>query len=70
MSHGDRVIQLSEDEYLRHRDDYDGCCAACGEWTIGGVEPDAQNYECDACGIDQVFGAEQLLLMGKIEFMT
>jgi hypothetical protein len=42
-----------------------GFCIACGEEAFG-VEPDARNYSCEACGEPQVFGAEELLLMGLV----
>lgn len=38
-----------------------GICRACGN-EQGGTEPDAEKYECEACGEAQVFGAEQLLV--------
>lgn len=41
--------------------DNPGFCTACGA-EVEGVEPDARNYECDECGEDKVFGAEELLL--------
>lgn len=41
--------------------DNPGFCLLCGV-EAGGVEPDATNYKCEACGADQVFGAEELLL--------
>jgi hypothetical protein len=41
--------------------DNPGLCLACGN-EQGGCEPDARNYECEACGERQVFGAEELLL--------
>ena len=44
-------------------DDCRGFCVACGEEAYG-VEPDARNYECESCGERQVFGAEELLIMG------
>ena len=44
------------------QDDNIGICQACGEETSG-VEPDAEKYECEACGKNQVYGAEQLLIM-------
>ena len=44
-------------------DEFTGFCRACGEEQMG-VEPDGENYECDSCGENEVFGAEQLLLMG------
>jgi len=40
-----------------------GFCRACGE-EADGCEPDAQNYPCDACGENEVFGAMELLIMG------
>lgn len=40
-----------------------GFCQACGEEAYG-VEPDARNYECECCGEREVFGAEELLVMG------
>jgi hypothetical protein len=44
-------------------EEYAGFCLACGE-QADGVEPDARNYECESCGESQVFGAEELLIMG------
>lgn len=61
-----RTITLSEDEYLEHCDSDDGVCLACGDWTAGGVEPDARNYPCDRCRARQVFGAEEALVMGNL----
>jgi len=40
-----------------------GFCLACGE-IADGVEPDARRYECECCGAEKVFGAEELVLMG------
>lgn len=42
--------------------DNPGFCLACGA-EAEGVEPDAENYECEVCGESRVFGAEQLLIM-------
>ena len=39
-----------------------GFCLACGDEACG-VEPDARKYECESCGKDKVYGAEELLLM-------
>lgn len=39
-----------------------GFCLACGAENEG-VEPDARKYECDECGKEKVYGAEELLLM-------
>ena len=39
-----------------------GFCLECAA-EAHGVEPDARNYECESCGHEQVFGAEELLLL-------
>jgi hypothetical protein len=39
-----------------------GFCRACGA-EAHGVEPDARRYKCDACELNFVYGAEELLLM-------
>ena len=48
----------------RHNSSLDdpGFCLICG-LEHGGVEPDAHNYVCESCGAEQVFGAEELLLV-------
>lgn len=38
-----------------------GFCTECGAEAFD-CEPDAQNYECENCGANKVFGAEYLLL--------
>ena len=43
--------------------DYAGFCLACGQEAFG-CEPDARNYTCEFCEADQVFGAEEILIMG------
>lgn len=43
------------------RDDTTGFCKTCGH-SQHGVEPDAKNYKCNACGALEVFGAEELLI--------
>ena len=37
-----------------------GFCIACGD-DADQCEPDAQNYKCESCGENKVFGAEELL---------
>ena len=41
--------------------DNPGFCIACGHEQEG-CEPDARDYECEACGEKQVFGAAELLV--------
>jgi len=47
----------------RHQTSLDnpGFCLACGA-EVEGVEPDARNYTCEACGEKQVYGAEELMM--------
>lgn len=42
--------------------DNPGLCTACGN-EQGWTEPDAEGYECEACGEEAVYGAEQLVIM-------
>lgn len=41
--------------------DNPGFCLACG-FEHDGCEPDAREYECEACGEPQVFGCEELMM--------
>ena len=62
-------VSLTEEEYLDHTEAYDGLCLSCHSWTDGGCEPDAEDYHCDECDEDAVVGAEQAMLMGKLEIV-
>lgn len=42
-----------------------GYCLACGAWRDA-CEPDARKYHCDECGLNQVYGAEELVLMNRV----
>ena len=55
-------LDLAEVMAAVEEDDNTGFCLACGEQAFG-VEPDARNYECDSCGAEQVYGAEEILMM-------
>lgn len=58
----ERLLELAE-----RRDttlDNPGICLACGE-EQDGCEPDMRRGECDSCGENQVFGAEEALLNGR-----
>ena len=39
-----------------------GVCLSCGEVRFGGVEPDAEEYECFECGKHAVEGLESALM--------
>lgn len=41
--------------------DNPGFCIACGE-EQDGCEPDAREYECESCGENKVYGADELLM--------
>ncbi|HJU19311.1 MAG TPA: hypothetical protein VJ770_22890 [Stellaceae bacterium] len=41
--------------------DNPGFCLACGA-EAGGVEPDAEQYECESCGEAAVYGAAEILI--------
>jgi len=55
----DRIIEAVEryDTSL----DNPGFCLSCG-FEADGVEPDAEKYECEACGEPTVYGAQELLI--------
>lgn len=56
----ERVCEAVEREMFGT--DNPGFCLACGEEQEG-CEPDAENYECEACGERKVWGAAQVLLL-------
>ena len=61
------MITVSEEEFREALDDSGGWCKVCHEYTTG-VEPDARKYECPSCGAREVYGAEELLIMGDLTF--
>ena len=61
------IALLSQEDYRQHDEAYDGLCLGCGTWH-GGVEPDARKYHCDNCGENRVYGLEECVLLGRIEF--
>ena len=56
----DRVMEAVERQTTTL--DNPGFCLSCGE-EQDGCEPDARGYECECCGANRVYGAEQLLIM-------
>ena len=42
-----------------------GFCLSCGEMQEC-CEPDARAYECDSCGAHKVYGAQELVMMGRV----
>ena len=56
---------MSETEFNESRAEYQGICLYCGAMA-GECETDARKYQCEECALEQVYGTEELLLMGKI----
>lgn len=61
-----KVLAIAMEEYVELSESGGGICLGC-EARAFGVEPDARNYTCEECGEPQVFGAEELLLSGRLE---
>lgn len=61
---------LREHQYKEAREENYGWCRQCRDLSYGSVEPDAENYECDECGKNQVFGIEQGLIMGVFAILS
>lgn len=59
------MIPLAEVEAIVYGDGITGFCLSCGE-SQDGVEPDACEYECESCGESTVYGAEEVLIMGRV----
>jgi len=55
----DDVIMAAAEESMVGMTDA-GFCLACGAEAMH-VEPDARRYECEACGEQEVYGAQELL---------
>ena len=60
-------IQITEAEYVELNENYGGFCIECRDEAYG-VEPDARRYPCESCGAPAVYGVEELLIRGLIEF--
>ncbi len=60
---GERDARTDFDEFLEEAlaGEYVGKCRECG-YVQYGVEPDAQNYECEDCGKLAVDGAMYVLM--------
>lgn len=62
------MIQMTKSDYAYLSEDSFGVCIQCGA-EIDGIEPDARRYECPECGHLAVYGLEEALLIGQIEFV-
>lgn len=63
MMHESITIERVEEAERRRQTSLDnpGFCKACGA-EADGCEPDAEGYECEACGEHEVFGSFSLLM--------
>lgn len=59
------MLDMTEVMEAAMRDDGTGFCLACG-FEQSCCEPDAENYECEDCGENKVYGAEQAILVGAV----
>ena len=55
---------MTYDEMVDASENNEGYCVNCKEITTSGVEPDAENYPCEACEQNTVYGIEQAVLCG------
>ena len=62
-----QTFEMTEEEFREATNDHEGRCINCGE-EAGPVEPDARKYKCEACLEKCVYGLEELLMMGLVEF--
>jgi hypothetical protein len=62
----ERILELAEENYGSST----GICAYCGA-IHDGIEPDAAQYECEACGEFTVYGCENVLIVeGEVELLN
>lgn len=62
-------FEMPEGEYRDYVEEYAGFCVFCGEQHDDNCEPDARGYECSYCERKGVYGTEELLMMGRVEFI-
>lgn len=49
--------------------EYSGVCLYCNNVKYSEVEPDAENYECEVCGMDGVTGSHWLPMMASVKIV-
>lgn len=54
------------EQIMEAQEAQNGFCIACGA-ERSCCEPDARNYPCEECEEKQVFGAEEIAIMGLVE---
>lgn len=64
------VLRVRLATFEADHDEGVGICLSCGDLNQGAggwVEPDAEKYECAACGRKSLMGLDQALIAGRIE---
>ena len=61
------TFSLTEEEFMEGNEGGLGYCVACGEERTEFTEPDTEKQKCEACGQHQVYGLDNLLIMGLID---
>jgi hypothetical protein len=60
------MMKMKEEKYFELSNLYYGVCRSC-KFEQECCEPDAREYECNQCGKPEVYGLEELLMMGELE---
>lgn len=55
-------MELTTEEYLAKKNNFQGFCTNCMAWTRSGVESDGRGYYCPECKKDEVIGADEALI--------
>jgi len=58
--------KVTFEEFAEARDNYQGYCLECKEFTRDCTEPDAREYDCPVCEGNRVYGAEELIYLGLV----
>ncbi len=66
MAKSERKLMFTLEQIQAADDDQAGFCLHCGNMQFN-CEPDARNYRCEACGERRVFGASELVFMGRVK---
>lgn len=61
-------VTVSEADYHNAADQLLGWCTKCQDFTHESAEADAEKYPCPVCENRTVYGAEQALIHGFIDF--
>jgi len=66
MAKSKRKLMFTLEQIQAADDDQAGFCLHCGNMQFN-CEPDARHYRCEACGERRVFGAAELVFMGRVK---